>query len=70
MLDMLMVINHWTPLSPGDANADGIVNIEDLLIVVNAWGPYTGTGGVGTPDLNADGVVDISDMLLVINNWG
>ena len=51
---------------PGDANADGAVNIQDFLAVLAAWGPCTGC----SEDLNDDGVVGINDLLIVLANWG
>ena len=46
-----------------DVNADGVVNILDLVIVANALGD-------AVPDLNADGVVNILDLVIVANNFG
>jgi Dockerin type I domain len=48
-----------------DVNADNVVNIDDLLAVINAWGS---TGGPA--DVNGDHVVNIDDLLIVINAWG
>jgi len=62
------------PLSPGDIDADGSVNVVDLLSVIAAWGPCQfkapcpadiaplGSGG--------NGVVNVEDLLLVIGSWG
>jgi len=47
-----------------DINADGIVNVNDLLIVIGNWD----SSGIG--DINADGIVDVSDLLIVVGNWG
>ncbi|MCY3742733.1 MAG: putative glycoside hydrolase [Candidatus Poribacteria bacterium] len=44
-----------------DVNGDGVVNIQDLVIVANALGDSTG------PDLNGDGVVNIQDLVIVAN---
>ena len=44
----------------GDVNSDGVVNIQDLVIVANALGK-------AEPDLNGDGVVNIQDLVLVAN---
>ncbi|MCI0675087.1 MAG: dockerin type I domain-containing protein [Phycisphaerales bacterium] len=55
------------PAGPGDANGDGIVNIVDLLLVINAWGPCASPCAA---DFNADGLVNIIDLLTVISNWG
>jgi uncharacterized membrane protein len=58
------------PPLPGDTNCDWLVNIDDLLAVIGAWGPFEGEGGPGSPDLIADGSVDIDDLLLVLSHWG
>ena len=41
-----------------DINGDGVVNIQDLVIVANALGE-------AAPDLNSDGVVNIQDLVIV-----
>ncbi len=43
-----------------DVNADGEVNILDLVVVANAFGE-------AEPDLNGDGVVNIQDLVIVAN---
>ena len=43
-----------------DVNADGTVNILDLVIVANALGE-------AAPDVNGDGTVDVLDLVLVAN---
>ncbi|MCG9130042.1 leucine-rich repeat domain-containing protein [Candidatus Poribacteria bacterium] len=43
-----------------DVNADGVVNVLDLVIVANALGKTD-------PDLNGDGVVNIQDLVIVAN---
>ncbi len=43
-----------------DINGDGVVNIQDLVIVANAFGE-------SAPDLNGDGVVNIQDLVIVAN---
>ena len=43
---------------PADVNADGVVNILDLVIVANAFGK-------DAPDLNGDGVVNILDLIFI-----
>ena len=46
-----------------DVNGDGVVNIQDLVIVANALGK-------AEPDLNGDGVVNIQDLVIVANAFG
>ena len=43
-----------------DVNDDGVVNIQDLVLVANALGK-------AEPDLNDDGVVNIQDLIIVAN---
>lgn len=51
----------------GDMNASGVIDIDDLLGVISAWGPV---GACVAADFDRDGDVDIDDLLLVISNWG
>ena len=50
-------------LPTADINADGTVNILDLVIVANAFGDQE-------PDLNGDGIVNILDLVIVANAFG
>ena len=45
----------------GDINSDGVVNIQDLVIVSARFGQT----GQNSADVNADGIVDIVDLVLV-----
>lgn len=56
----------------GDATGDGIVDVNDLLTVINAWGPCPQgcfCSGDVSPPHGGDCVVNVSDLLMVINNW-
>ena len=50
---------------PADANADGIVNVGDLLLIIDNWGQTGGTG-----DINDDNIVNVSDLLMMTESWG
>jgi hypothetical protein len=54
------------PQCPADITGDGLININDLLAVINAWGPCPGCDA----DVSGDGIVSINDLLAVINAWG
>jgi hypothetical protein len=54
------------PVPPSDVNANGAVDVDDLLVVINSWGPCACCAG----DINDDDIVDVDDLLLVINAWG
>lgn len=56
-----------------DITADGLVNVNDLLAVINAWGACPESESCPAdiaPASNDDGVVNANDLLMVINNWG
>jgi predicted outer membrane repeat protein len=59
------IVNDHTIGCYGDFNADGTVNVQDLLTLIAAWGP-----GNGAEDLNEDGTVNVADLLLLIGVWG
>ena len=50
--------------NPADVNADGIVNILDLILVAQG----IGTGEL-TADVNGDGVVNVFDLVFVANQF-
>ena len=50
----------------GDLNLDGVVNIQDLVIVSNRFGQT----GQNSADVNGDGLVDIVDFVLVAGAFG
>jgi len=54
---------------PGDANADGVVNLLDLTLVSAAYDPGAPAAN-GLADLNGDDVVDVLDLTLVTSNYG
>lgn len=55
----------------GDIDDNGVVDVEDLVIVALAWGSYIGDPGYDPDaDLNQDGFVDIEDLSEVGRNFG
>lgn len=51
---------------PADiSDGNGVVDIDDLLVIINNWG-WTFSAG----DITGNGNVDIDDLLIVINAWG
>jgi hypothetical protein len=52
------------PGRTGDANCDDRVDIDDLLLVINAWGTSQSAA-----DLDESGIVDLSDLMMVLEGW-
>ncbi|TVQ75529.1 MAG: hypothetical protein EA380_10650 [Phycisphaeraceae bacterium] len=54
---------------PGDINGDGIVDLDDFIILAGNFG----SGPGATPqqgDLNGDGFVDLDDFIILAGNFG
>jgi len=51
------------PSTPGDFNGDGLVDGQDLGVLLSQWGTD------GSADLNGDGLVDGSDLGMLLANW-
>ena len=49
----------------GDANGDGFVDVNDILLVVGQFGCTSGC----TADVDGDGAVTAADILVVLANW-
>ncbi len=52
--------------NPADVNSDGVVNIQDLVLVASNFGQT----GQNSADVNGDGIVNISDLVLVAGALG
>jgi hypothetical protein len=50
----------------GDIDGGGVVNVDDLLFILAAFGDQTD----GAADLDDDGFVTVNDVLVVIGAWG
>ena len=60
-----------TSLCDGDITDDGAVDVDDLLAVINSWGPCDpGECDADIAPQTPDGVINVDDLLAVINNWG
>ncbi len=53
----------------GDANGDGMVNIDDLLGLIDCWDGLPLLSECTQYDIDGDGVVNVVDMLLILSNW-
>ena len=52
--------------APGDVDADGDVDVDDLLGLIGTWGSCDGCPA----DFDGDGDVDIDDLLVVLGQYG
>ena len=50
----------------GDLNLDGIINIQDIVLIAASFGEVTESEA----DLNGDGVVNIQDLVIIANALG
>jgi hypothetical protein len=65
-----MLTINFTPQAkgvPGDVNGDRVVNVEDLVAVILAFGPCP--PDPCPADVTGDGEVDVQDLVEVILNW-
>jgi hypothetical protein len=56
--------------TPGDATGDGVVNVDDVVAVILAWGACPVPPAQCPADLDHSGAVDVDDLINVILNWG
>jgi choice-of-anchor B domain-containing protein len=56
------------PAIPGDIDGDGIVGINDLLLLLSTWGPCADCGDCPA-DIDNDCLVGINDLLILLANW-
>jgi len=55
------------PVAPqlGDLDSSGVVNIDDLLLLLGDWGQVHSSA-----DFDGNGAVDVDDMLILLGGWG
>ena len=53
-----------------DVNNDGVVNIQDLVLVAAAFGEPVDRTAEQNPDVNRDGIVNVLDLVRVSNSLG
>lgn len=64
-----IVLMPSVPPVAGDINQDGLVDIDDVFEVVNAWGVCPAPPTTCAADINHDSQVDVDDLFEVINGW-
>lgn len=53
-----------------DVNQDGVVNVQDLVLVAGAFGQSGDRTAEQNPDVNRDGIVNVLDLVRVSNRFG
>ncbi|TVQ77774.1 MAG: hypothetical protein EA380_06970 [Phycisphaeraceae bacterium] len=56
------------PGCPGDINGDGVVDLDDFIILAGNFGSTNALPSEG--DINGDGVVDLDDFIILAGNFG
>ncbi|MBN1590654.1 MAG: PEP-CTERM sorting domain-containing protein [Pirellulales bacterium] len=56
------------PMVPGDANGDGLVDENDIVIVACNWGMYGGASWE-SGDFDGDGMVGLADASILAAHW-
>jgi hypothetical protein len=64
--DVSVLINQTCIPCPADIDGDGVVNVNDFLALLAAWGPNPGHPA----DINGDGTVGVNDFLELLAAWG
>ena len=53
----------WVVINPYDLTGDGLVDAQDLAVLLGQW------GGAGSADFSGNGVVDSADVSFLLGNW-
>jgi subtilisin family serine protease len=70
-VDALAAVEAARCAAYGDLDLDGVVDLDDLLIVAEGWGSQAGDGVYRRVwDMDEDGDVDVVDIATVANRWG
>ena len=57
--------------NPADLDGNGVVNVEDLLMLLGNWGPCVQSCPPSClGDIDGDCAVDVPDLLTLLENWG
>lgn len=65
---VVMTLRQPSHAIPGDVNADGLVDVDDINIVINiVLGQDSAAHYDGRADVNNDGLVDVDDINIIIN---
>ena len=69
-VDYLDISNaDFSIVEPADVNGDGVVDVNDLVLLFVNWGPCPDPPAPCPGDTNDDGAVDVNDLVVVFENW-
>jgi hypothetical protein len=68
-IDAFSDVAPAAPGVPGDVDGDGVTGFQDLLLVLQAWGPCPAPPATCPADLDGNGDVSFEDLLLVLAGW-
>jgi T5SS/PEP-CTERM-associated repeat protein len=63
-----LVLSFLSPTTPGDLNADGLVDRADLALLVANLGMATGAT-TGQGDMNNDAKISLADVMMLRSHW-
>jgi hypothetical protein len=70
VVDMDTVEIDLEAIVPGDLDGDGLVGVNDFLLLLGAWGSCPGQCPPLCPeDIDGDCMVGITDFLVILANW-
>ncbi len=53
-----------------DVNKDGVVNIQDLVLIAGSFGQTADRNAATNPDVNRDGIINVLDLVRVSSSFG
>ncbi len=62
--DAFDAFTMWESGNPSDLNGDGVVDAQDIALLLDRWG-----AGAGIGDINFDGRVDGADLAALLSAW-
>jgi hypothetical protein len=70
LLTSVRVAGHVTvtPVTPGDVDRNGVVDVLDLLALLAAWGACPADPEPCPADFNVDSAVSVTDLLMLLAN--
>jgi len=59
-----------SPINPDGSHGNGVVNIDDLVAVLNAFGPVSNNEACDATPPGGNGVINIDDLVAILNAFG